>query len=308
MRVRFVWIAVLILWAGLVPQAWAGFITLDVSCTDCGTVTNSAATGINNHGDIVGYFANGGANYYGFHYDGSTYSMISVPGALYTFPAGINDNGDVVGRYYDGTSYYGFLLPDGGLLQTLDLGPDTMVLGINNSGQYVGEVGQYPNISGFYWDGAQYNYFQVAGMNTALSGINNNGVIAGQYYLPSWTGAVSLDGGTTWVYPVPHPYPENNYGPLSAINDNGMTVGAYAIPGSYHGYYYDVNSATYSLFPDFPGSQTTWPLGINNSGYVVGYYQYPDGSYYAFEYVPEPSGLLLMAGGVLALLIRRLKR
>lgn len=307
MRIRFVWIALLIFWASSIPQAWAGFISLDVSCIACGSVTGSAATGINNQGDIVGYFANGDGSLYGFYYYGSTYSMISVPGAQYTIPQGINDQGDIVGRYYSGGSYHGFLIPNGGSLQTIDLGPDTMLLGINNSGEYVGEVGQGSATSGFYWDGTQYHYYQVDGAMTALAGINNNGVIAAQYYVPSWTGAVRLSDGT-WVYPVPRPHPENGYGPLGGINDNDITVGVYVNNASYHGYYYDVGAGTYSEFPDYPGSQTTWPTGINNQGYVVGYYQYANGSYGAFEFVPEPSSLLLMAGGLLMLLARRLRR
>jgi probable HAF family extracellular repeat protein len=302
MRVRFVCIALLILWAGFVPQAWAGFISLQVG------TGNTAAVGINNQGDIVGYFANGPGQYDGFLYHDSVYSTFSVPGAVYTFPQGINDNGDIVGRYSnDGTSYYGFLLPHGGSPQTLNLGLDTMVMGINNSGQYVGEVGRGAATTGFYWDGALLQTFQLDGQQTSLTGINNNGVIVGQYYVPSWTGAVRLSDGT-WVYPVPRPHPENGYGPLNAINDNDIAVGTYSDGTYYHGYYYDGGGNTYSVFPDYPGSATTWPLGINNNGYVVGYYQYQDGSYYGFEYVPEPSGLLLMAGGALVLLIRRLKQ
>ncbi len=303
--VRRCWLALALICAISCFPAFAGFITLNVNCATCGSVTYSAASGINNNGDVVGYFANGSSQYYGFSYHNGVYTPIFVSGADYVFPQGINDNGDIVGRYYQGGEYYGFLLPNGGTLTSFSIAPgsNTMLMGINNSGVMVGQFGNGAAMSGFSWDGANLITVQADGRQTNFSDINNSGVIAGNYYLPSWTGIIRFADGSLF-YPVPHPAPGNYYGDIGGINDNGITVGVYISGGQYHPYMYNINSNTYGLLPDMPGAMTTWASGINNSGYVVGYYTNPDGTYHAFEFVPEPSTLLLLAGACLLLLPR----
>ena len=69
------------------------------------------ASGINNHGLIVGHFYQAtGSPLQGFIYDGSTYTVINDPNATNgTVVNGINDLGQLVGSYSNSTGTHGFL-------------------------------------------------------------------------------------------------------------------------------------------------------------------------------------------------------
>jgi uncharacterized membrane protein len=56
----------------------------------------TAATGINNSGNIVLYWNDIGGNFESSLYNGSTYKTINVPGATNSFAQDINTNGDIV--------------------------------------------------------------------------------------------------------------------------------------------------------------------------------------------------------------------
>jgi probable HAF family extracellular repeat protein len=91
-------------------------------------------------GHVVGYVPAGTA--YGFFWNGTTYTTLSVAGSLGTVATGINDAGEVVGGYVDGNSHsHGFLWDPTHGFTTFDV-PDahnfTSIQGINDSGQIVG--------------------------------------------------------------------------------------------------------------------------------------------------------------------------
>jgi probable HAF family extracellular repeat protein len=99
---------------------------------------DSAASGINNLGQIVGCYAPCLRGYF-FDPDTSTFTSIDVPGAILTQARDINDLGQIVGVYSDGITSGGFLY-DGGEF-TLVHAPgavDTTLFGINNDGAIVG--------------------------------------------------------------------------------------------------------------------------------------------------------------------------
>jgi probable HAF family extracellular repeat protein len=68
------------------------FTTIDVP---------GSASGINDAGQIVGYFGN--PTGHGFVMDGATFTTIDVPGAGATQAWGINDAGQIVGVFNDAT-------------------------------------------------------------------------------------------------------------------------------------------------------------------------------------------------------------
>jgi uncharacterized membrane protein len=102
----------------------------------------TSPTGINDAGEIVGYYgALGSYPYQGFLFDNGIYTTLDYPGAALTYLWGINDAGEIVGEYCDTTvsPCYGFLF-DYGIYTTL-LYPgatDTSANGINDQGQIVG--------------------------------------------------------------------------------------------------------------------------------------------------------------------------
>ena len=59
---------------------------------------NTYAYGINNSGQIVGYFQDAGG-YHGFVDTGGRFTTIDVPGAYFTLAYGINDSGQIVGSF-----------------------------------------------------------------------------------------------------------------------------------------------------------------------------------------------------------------
>src|SRR5687768_8121163 len=77
--------------------------------------TATFATGINQQGQIVGYFSglneSGAGKHYGFLLDNGVFTAIDVPGAFGTHATAINDRGQIVGDSYLGpTRSVGFLL------------------------------------------------------------------------------------------------------------------------------------------------------------------------------------------------------
>jgi probable HAF family extracellular repeat protein len=185
---------------------------------------DSAASGINNAGQIVGGFANASnTKWAGFLYSGGSYSVINVPGSTSTTASGINNAGQIVGNYTDSAGKtHGFLL-EGSTFITMDVpgAVNTWDSGINNLGdivgQYVDAAGQQhgflatptpiPGLvwlfgsftgSGIWqWDGT--NWTQVTPNNPQLmvtSGSNLYGDFTGQG-IWQWN-------GTNWTQVTPN--------------------------------------------------------------------------------------------------------
>ena len=203
-----------------VPGAYGGYLGLGG-----GTVAN----GINNSGQVVGYYYNSTAsNVQGFLDIGGIFTTISVPGAISTTATGINNSGQIVGNA--GSS--GFL-DSGGVFTTISAPGAifTTVTGINDSGQIVGNAGS----SGFLDSGGVFTTISVPGaFETTVRGINNDGQIVGYYYTTSApfvpVGFLFSAGNfTSFVYPGSGADGTHATG----INDNGVIVGYVPEPGTF---------------------------------------------------------------------------
>ncbi len=105
--------------------------------------------GINNLGQVVGYYANATGTHGFFRSSTGTISTLDVPGsANLTVANGLNDQGQIVGYYRDSSMVlHGFLLNQEGSYITLDHLPggfpvtDTSLYGINDAGTIVGSYG-----------------------------------------------------------------------------------------------------------------------------------------------------------------------
>ena len=105
------------------------------------------ANGINNAGQIVGFFADTDGTNNGFIFDPTTgaYTTLSYPGAIDTMVQGINNSGQVVGYYDTNQGTTGFMLDLAtGTYTTLSEpgAVSTYVTGINDLGQIVGSLYQ----------------------------------------------------------------------------------------------------------------------------------------------------------------------
>lgn len=109
--------------------------------------TLNIARGINNEGQIVGYYVDSSGVQHGFLDSSGTYTTLSDPLAA-TLPSGqggtvalgINNKGQIVGYYVDGNGADHGFLHSGGTYTTIDdpLGSSTELFGINDSGEIVG--------------------------------------------------------------------------------------------------------------------------------------------------------------------------
>jgi hypothetical protein len=105
---------------------------------------NTAASGINDAGLIVGSVTDGAGISHGFLFNGSTYTILDYPGANQTNAMKINRSGDIAGFYTVGTSLlntvrHGFIYSNGKYYLFDYPGAKwTMLTGINNAGQIAG--------------------------------------------------------------------------------------------------------------------------------------------------------------------------
>jgi probable HAF family extracellular repeat protein len=108
-----------------------------------------AATGINNAGDVVGFFTNAGGTTEGFIDNGGIFTNFLAAGSNNTMFLGINNEGEAVGVYQDGSGQnHGFVYSIAtGTYQTVDdpnavlANGGTTINGINDNGDLVGFYG-----------------------------------------------------------------------------------------------------------------------------------------------------------------------
>jgi uncharacterized membrane protein len=213
----------------------------------------------------------------------------SVPGSSYTFPQGINNRGDIVTHAIVGDQYRDWTylnrkwtaLPAGQGAQ-----------GINERQQMAGSNTQYGFSQGSILNGSRVTLFHPEdAVWTIATGINNLGHVAGGYGtgdLPvSQTvghGYVFANGDFTILE-----FPGALGTAAHSLNDAGDVVGYYsfdtAIPHvvdktkTVHGFVY--RHGEWEEI-DYPGAATTYALGINDHGDVVGFYFEANGASHAF--------------------------
>jgi uncharacterized membrane protein len=151
----------------------------------------TAATRINDSGQIVGHYSNTNdnpnvaADVRGFLLDRrGRFAEIAVPGARQTQPTGVNNRGEIVGVYTDTAGLaHGFLRGRDGLTTTIDV-PDarvTLAFDLNDRGQVAGTyIDQEGRVRGFRRDpsGEIATIDAPGAIQTRVRGINNRGQIA----------------------------------------------------------------------------------------------------------------------------------
>ncbi len=172
------------------------YVTLDdPSASLQGALEGTLATGINDLGQIVGYYyvdEGNNTNVYSFLYNGGSYVTVADPSANLGGPGagtlanGINDAGQIVGYYFDQTQHAHGFVDNDGTYTTLDdpLGAGgTFVEGINNAGQIVGYYMGTDGARGFLYSNGIYATIDdpLGVKGTYIQGINDSGQIAGYY-------------------------------------------------------------------------------------------------------------------------------
>ncbi len=175
----------------LTPSGSGGTYTWADLALPIAGATKSNANGINEAGDIVGAYAEGGG-WYGFvlHPGGGAASFTAPhPGTKWTSGLAINNSGAIVGVSWneDAAAHleaHGFLF-SGGTFTPLDYPGATWVCptGINAAGDIVGGYWVAEWLwHGFLWHAGQFTPFDLPGaLYTDPRGINDAGSIVGTY-------------------------------------------------------------------------------------------------------------------------------
>ena len=148
----------------------------------------SYAYGINDRGDIVGFYVDDRGSH-GFLYTDNSFFDLDFPGVFDTRATGINNKGRIVGFYLQPKDkrFHGFI-HDNGKFTTLDYPePDvfhTRLQSINDRGDIVGfcSCGPQRAARGFlYRDGIFTDIQVIRAQETFPNAINGHGVIVGFY-------------------------------------------------------------------------------------------------------------------------------
>src|ERR1039458_2227867 len=132
--------------AFLIMAAPVAFAQSTYLVTDLGTLPGgsySAASGINNNGQVVGGAGTTSGPDHAFLYSGGIMSDLGAWGGSESDAYAINNNGQVVGAFYvNGNICYAFLYSGGVMtnLGTLPGGTYSLAFGVNDSGQVVGDA------------------------------------------------------------------------------------------------------------------------------------------------------------------------
>ena len=252
--------------------------------------------GINDHGQVVGFYGEAGISAHGFLYDGGTFTSIDVPGAVNTSAARINNRGDIIGSFFDGKAHHGYEYRSG-VFTTIDVpGADiTEPFGINDSGQIVGAFLDATGIHGFLYSEGFFTTLDVPWGGDAMArGINDSGQIVGIAYSP-FTGFLDVEGAFAVVL-----VPGSSFTAADDINNRAEVVGDFGDSTGTHGFLY--SGGRFSVI-DLPGARATEVTGINNRGDMVGI-----GEAGEVNATPVPElGSLLLLGTILILLISSLE-
>lgn len=313
---------------GILLPALAGagvlqYTQLDYSPTP--DPVNTYAFGINNAGQIVGYYWDQtltGGDDVGFLYHSGTWTSLDRGGQVATDLYGINASGSIAGSDEADDSFLTFyglrtnsnttLISDNAVCPQANQGCGNYseFYGINNDGLIVGTatLGS-PNLQGLiYQPGGGYRTFMVNGADTFAHGVNDSGVVVGFYLDTSYHGFVDTTNGSSDSISVVN-YPGAVATFIYGINDAGVMVGTYKDAlGVYHGFIYSNGSFAsydYASSNNGPAAVDTYFAGINDSGQIVGWFFGSDGVNHAFvtgSATPEPSGWLCVFGGCAVLL------
>lgn len=119
-----------------------------------GAAGGAQATGINNSGQVCGFFIDGTNVNHGWLLNAGVFLQLDFPGSTFTQALGLNNHGQLVGDYMDQSGLtHGFLYTvSSGQYTTVDdpngIG-STIVNGINDNGAIVGFYGAPPINTGF---------------------------------------------------------------------------------------------------------------------------------------------------------------
>ena len=272
---------------------------------------STEARGINNNGEIVGFYKTVACNDYditvpncptkGFKYVNGSYIKLMVPNSVSTAILGVNDLGDLVGFYKksDGTKH-GFIWFHTNVVKTIDypnppFGATTVAFGINKAGTVVGGLWTMSSTGvfssgGWVWVNGTFSNMNPFSQGAAapccwsVNGIANSGVITGQMFQADRVYAW-FKQGTDQDFFLYKGIETFGLGVKSNADLVGMGAG-----GSWFAPNIEANEGTNDATetaPSFkvvayPNASSTQAFGVNNLKAVVGSYVDSAGKQHGF--------------------------
>jgi uncharacterized membrane protein len=218
------------------------------------------------------------------------WSVIDVPGAIWSGPSGVNSQGQVAITYARADGVIRMAVWQGGRLEDLPEIPGFQYggNGFNEKGQIAGNaVYADGSVHGFLGKARQYEIFDYPAANLLITlpgKINDAGIVVGEYDVAPLAGtgihAFLKDGSQVSNIDLPG---TDGTGAIS-INNRGVIVGYYLLGGVKHGF---IRSQDNWWSFDVPGAVMTYLSDINDHGELVGVYQDTQGQTHGFVATPS---------------------
>jgi probable HAF family extracellular repeat protein len=271
------------------PSGGYVFTAIDDPNAGTSAFQGTTAAGINSLGQIAGYYQDANFQSHGFLLSGGQYITLDFPGNSETNITAVNDKGEMVG--YAGLGGIPFELTDG---QYTTLFPPpagasfVFPSGVNSFGHIVGfyqSFGTAHGESGFLFSKGRYTVVNAPNVSdTFLTGVNDFSQSVGYFTTSATTTAHGFMLNSGQFTPINGPLGAHGVQP-HGINDLGTIVGYYNGADGYHGF---VDSGGQYVTIDDPNAApgSTYALGINVFGQVVGYYLDAMGTFHGFLATP----------------------
>jgi probable HAF family extracellular repeat protein len=231
--------------------------------------------GINNAGQIVGYYVTPDNFFHGFIFEQGIYKTIDAPGAQHSYVFAINNTGEMVGSCACNGGTQGFLTNGQDFTFIADVGAIIWAYGINDLGQIVGSYEDIDGRRAFTKNGQVFTTIVPPNsFNSLATGINNNGDIVGYYFVSGHTvrGFAYANGK---LINVDFPGPDGAI--VHSLNDRRQVVGTLGKTLRAFAYFQGkINTVV------FPYAYYTFANGINLNGDIVGYYGGSGGPTYGY--------------------------
>jgi uncharacterized membrane protein len=186
-------------------------------------------SGINNHGDIVGFCHDDiGQIETGFvrSKNGTLFQFIA-PGSTSTVASGVNDFGQIVGRSSGASGTFSFIRSSDGQYQHIL--PPTIeavleAVAINNSLKVLGHYSDSTGRHAFLWDNGQFTELRVPGSTDSNDArqLNNNDQVLIYATVDGVTSPYLYNAGDYFLINNPKGY---TWQRVNALNDNGELTG-----------------------------------------------------------------------------------
>ncbi len=251
------------------------------------------AYGISAEGFIVGSFDDSDGTH-GFVMQSGHFTPLDFPGAVETDARSINVRGEIVGFYFDTNfNLHGFYFHKGHFKPVeIPFSIETRAEGINDAGVISGEyVDVGGNEHGFLLRDQEFTSFDIPNSDsTDIWMIANDGDFAGDYDIGGTVlGFLEIKGHS----PLTLNFPGSADTAPRSLNDSGVVVGRWddhSTPVQLfcttqcHGFLWQ--KGRFHSF-DFPGAVSSFAMGINDCGWIVG--RYDDSSGVTHGYLARPN-------------------